>query len=343
MPAHNFERPRGRVVEIAIDSPALRDNLLGDPSVRTVAVYLPEGYDDSDADYPVVVDLAGFTGSGLRRLSWQSFGESVPQRIDRLVHDAKMGPVVAVFPDCFTTLGGNQYIDSPVTGRWEAFLLDDVLPRIEHDFRVRRGRRHRAVFGKSSGGYGALVHGMRHADHWHAVACHSGDMAFEWVYLRDMPATLDVLARFGGEPARFVAWLREAPKVRSAEMHALMILAMAASYDPAPEVPLGVRLPVDVQTCEIDGTAWARWLAHDPVRMIEQQHCRQQLSRLGLLFLDCGRRDQYYLHYGARAFVRRLGAFGIPHVYEEFDDDHSNIDYRLDVSLPRLFAAISGD
>jgi Putative esterase len=340
VPAHNFAAPRGELVELVIDAASLRGNLLGDPSARRVAVYLPEGYRSSDADYPVLVDLAGFTGSGLRRLAWQAFGESLPQRIDRLVAQGRMGPSVVVFPDCFTSLGGNQYVDSPVLGRWSSFLVDELMPRIEETFRVRRGRRHRAVFGKSSGGYGALVQGMRHPESWWAVACHSGDMGFEWCYLRDMPSTLDALARNDGDVERFVAAVHAGAKIRGSEMHALMILAMAASYDPQPGAPLGIRLPVDPHTCELDPAAWDRWLAHDPVRMIEVPEHREALRSLGLLYLDCGRRDQYFLHYGARAFVKRLASNGIAHRYDEFDDDHSGVDYRLDESLPLLFAAL---
>ena len=74
MPVHAFERPRGRLVEITVQSEALATNRLGDPTARTVAVYLPEGYDDTYADYPLFVDLAAFTGSGLKRLAWTAFG-----------------------------------------------------------------------------------------------------------------------------------------------------------------------------------------------------------------------------------------------------------------------------
>src|SRR5690606_11021367 len=112
MPSHCFSSPRGRIEYLSIESRALADNVLGDPSTRVVALYLPEGYDDSDASYPLFVDLAGFTGSGLKRLAWTAFGESVPQRIDRLVAAGLMGPVVVAFPDAFTTLGGNQYVNS---------------------------------------------------------------------------------------------------------------------------------------------------------------------------------------------------------------------------------------
>jgi enterochelin esterase-like enzyme len=342
MPRHPFAAPAGRIETIEIDSEALAGNRLGDPSRRRVAVYLPQGYDGSDADYPLLVDLAGFTGSGLKHVGWQAFGESVPQRLDRLRAEGQLGPVIAAFPDGFSSLGGNQYLDSPIFGRWEVFLLEELIPRLESSFRLRRGGRHRAVFGKSSGGYGALVQGMRHGREWCAVASHSGDVAFDVVYRRDLHPALDELARHGGRPERFIEQLHAARKISSDEMHVLMFLAMAASYDPDPEAPWGVRLPADPVTGELDPERWASWLRHDPLELVERPEVQASLRSLGGgLFLDCGSRDPYFLHYGTRQLVRRLEALGIEHRYEEFDDTHLGIDYRLDVSLPFLWRMLT--
>jgi enterochelin esterase-like enzyme len=342
MPVHTFTQPRGELVTLTIDSAALRDNLLGDPASRQVLIYLPPDYHTSDAHYPMFVDLASFSSSGLRRVAWTGFGESAPQRLDRLVASGAMGPVIAVFPDCFTTLGGNQYVDSPVTGRWATFLTDELVPRVASQFRVIPGRDGRALYGKSSGGYGALVHGMRRADVWGAVACHSGDMAFDLVYRPDLPRALDVLARHGGSVSTFLARIASSQKLSGPEFTALTIIAMAASYDPQPGEPDGVRLPVDAHTCELDPAAWSRWLAHDPLHLIDDPRSQQNLRQLRGLYLDCGSRDQYMLHYGARALARKLQAAGIDHLHEEFPDDHNNTDYRLDVSLPYLYNALVG-
>lgn len=341
MPIHNFRRPQGRLVEVPVHSAALHENLLGDPADRVVAVYLPPGYDESTARYPLLVDLVGFTGSGFSHVGWKSFGESVPQRLDRLVEEGKMGPVVAAFPDCFTSLGGNQYIDSAAMGRWECFLIDEMLPRLEAEIRLLPGRGHRAVFGKSSGGYGAIVHGLRRADAWGAVACHSGDMAFDLCYRPDFPRVLQRLAEKGGVEG-FMADLRAAPKTDDAMLHVLEILAMAASYDPDPSCPFGVRLPVDSATAEMIPERWAAWLEHDPVVLVGKPEHLESLRSLRGLYLDCGSRDQYNLVYGARALRRALEAAGIAHRYEEFDDDHTNIDYRMDVSLPFLYHSLMG-
>lgn len=340
MPKHNFLPARGTTTTITIDSRALAGNLLGDPSSRAVAVYVPRECEPAGS-YPLFVFLAGFTGSGLRHLSWQAFGESIPQRIDRLIREGKIGPVVAAFPDGFTSLGGNQYIDSIAMGRWEEFLISEMIPRVEREFPVRADRVARAVLGKSSGGYGALAHGLLHAETWGAVACHSGDIGFDWVYRADFPKTLGVLARFGGDIEAFLRALEEKPKIADDEMHALMALAMAATYDPDASAPKGIRLPVDPRTCALDETRWAAWLAHDPLHMVERPACRENLRRLHGLFIDCGSRDQYFVQYGARSFTQKLSALGIAHRYEEFDDNHSSIDYRMDVSLPFLYAALT--
>jgi hypothetical protein len=67
----------------------------------------------------------------------------------------------------------------------------------------------------------------------------------------------------------------------------------------------------------------------------------EALQSLSLLFIDCGSRDQYHLQYGARQMREELLRHGIEHVYAEFPDNHSSIDYRMDMSLPQIYRAIS--
>jgi len=271
---------------LTIESRCIANNLLGDPTTRDVQVYLPEGYDDSGRHYPLLVFLAGFTGSGQKLLSWQSFGENVPQRIDRLVEGGAMGPVIGLFPDTFTSLGGNQYVNSAALGNWDDFLREEMIPAVEAAFRVRPGAAHRAVLGKSSGGYGAIVQGLLHGDSWGAVACHSGDMGFDWCYRPDLPKLLVQLARHENDIPRFVEHVAGARKIGGDEFYALMLLAMGACYDPDPSAPLGLRLPVDPHTCELDDERWSAWLEHDPLRMIERTECQESLRRLSGLFID---------------------------------------------------------
>ena len=92
-------------------------------------------------------------------------------------------------------------------------------------------------------------------------------------------------------------------------------------------------------TCELIPDRWENWLAWDPLTLVES-HGRG-LSALKALYIDCGDIDQYNLVYGARRMHKRLDAMGVKHVYEEFDDNHTAVDYRMDVSLPMLTKALS--
>lgn len=341
MPRHNFAPLRGRVATLEIASAAAADNQLGDPGTRQCPVYLPPSYDEGQQRYPLLVALAAYTGSGLKLANWNSFDETLPQRVDRLIADEGMPPCVVAMPDCFTSLGGNQYLNSPVLGRWEDFIYEDLLVTLESRLRLLEGPRHRGLFGHSSGGYGALVHAMRYGERWGGIACHSGDMGFDMVYRPDLPKAVNALAAFDGSHEAFLEALAESPKIRGDQFYAMMILAMAASYDYRPDEPMGIKLPVDLHTCALDPAAWQRWLAHDPLVMIEEPLHQERLRKLRAIFIDCGSRDEYQLHFGARRLHLALNAAKIEHRYEEFPDGHSKVAYRLDRSLPHLVKALS--
>lgn len=310
--------------------------MLGDPTRRRIDVYVPHGH--TGQGLPLLVDLVGFTAGGPAHTNWKNFQENVPERLDRLIADGAMLPAVVAFPDCFTKLGGNQYINSAAMGRWDDFLRLEMVPHVEDAFRCG-GTGRRGVFGKSSGGYGAIVHALLHPGFWAAAACHSGDMAHELCHLPEFPGVLRALAKHGGS---IEAWLKDfwsKPKQPDNDVHVLMMFAMCASYDPDPTAFMGIRLPVDMHTCELIAERWQGFVDWDPLTIA--RHRAEGLKTLKGLFIDCGDADQYNLVFGARRLHRLLTEKGIPHVYEEFPDNHSGIDYRMDKSLPFLVTALS--
>ena len=364
-----LKRPKGdpgKVVVLEHTSEVLKDNPLGDPHVRRLAVWLPPQYDGwrGRMRFPVLYDLVGFTGSGLSHVGWKPFGDNVPERAARLIREGRMGPVIIVFPDCFTALGGNQYVNSSAIGNYADYLTQEIIPFVDAEFRTLAGREHRGCFGKSSGGYGAILHGMKYAKYWGAIADHSGDAYFDFVYWHDWPNTLDELAKYRlpkRRPGRFnvlsasrkrdleegrddgrirrfldAVWKRE--KLSGKEGHAIMNLCMAATYDADPKAPNGFRVPFNLESGEAIPERWKKWRAHDPIHLVAKY--RDNLRSLLGVYIDCGWRDQYHIHYGARILSERLAQAGIRHRYEEFDDDHSDIDYRMDVSLPFLYRAL---
>ena len=178
---------------------------------------------------------------------------------------------------------------------------------------------------------------MERPDLFSAVACHSGDMYFEYCYQNDFPRLLGRIARHGSLE-KFVEDFQAMPKKTGDDVLAMNMVAMAAAYSPNPQRPLRIDLPFHPHTGEVDAQVWSRWLERDPIRMAGRHAAA--LRGLRLLHLDCGSRDQFHLQYGLRILTERLGKLGVPHLAEEFDDDHSDTSYRYDVSLPRVWEAI---
>lgn len=176
---------------------------------------------------------------------------------------------------------------------------------------------------------------MDHPEIFSAVASHSGDLYFEYAYLPEFPVALRGLEKAGGLDA-FLAGFGTAP-VSGKDDHAVInIIGMSACYSPNINTkPHRFDLPFEIPTGEIRSTVWQRWLEKDPLRRARSG--RHGLKELGLIYLDCGRRDEYQLNLGARMFARELAAQKINCRYDEFDGGHSNIQFRYDVSL-RLLA-----
>jgi S-formylglutathione hydrolase FrmB len=330
---------RGRVVMDEFESAVLRGNPCGDPHVRRVPVYLPPSYDASPARrFPVVYVLAGFTGRGRMLLNDNPWAAALDDRMDALIARGACDEMILVMPDALTRYGGSQYLNSSATGRYRDHLVDELVPHIDRTYRTLASRDHRGVAGKSSGGFGAMTLGMTCADVFGAIACHSGDMLFEYCYRADIPKFCSLLQEAGGLEPWFESFSKRVQKTKD-DFLALNILAMAAAYSPAPEVkPFGIDLPCDLATGEFREDVWKRWLAHDPLHIVERH--ADALRSLRLLYIDCGRHDEWHLHHGARQFGRKLDALGITHEREEFDDAHMNVSYRYDVSLPKLSRAL---
>lgn len=325
---------QGRLAVHRLDSEVLRGNPLGDPTERDLYVYLPPGYDESRT-YPALLALVGFTGTGASMFNTDPLGEDLKRRLDRLIGAGLCPPVIVAAPDCFTRVGGNQYINSTATGRYEDYLLEEVIPFVARSHKVGRW----GVFGKSSGGYGSMLLGMRHADVFSAIADHSGDANFELCYIPEFSDALDRLREAGG-PVRWLdAFWADENRHRKKHMKALDVLAMSAHYSPNPRSPhLGLDLPFDLATGELRWDVWQRWRAWDPVNLVEKH--AEDLRKLRLIYVDCGSRDEFNLHWGARALVAKMRSFGLAPHYEEFDDGHMSIAYRYDVSVPMLVKAL---
>ena len=325
---------RGALQLAFVDSPALRDNPLGDPSTRPLAVYTPPGYDpEGSRRYPVLYCLHGYTGDVGALIASRAWETNVVQWADRLLVENRMPPALVAIVDGFTRLGGSQYVDSIHNGDYATYVVRDIIGYVDTHFRTIVAEGGRGVFGKSSGGFGALHLSLAHPGTFAAFASHSGDTYFRYAQMSSFPTCQRTLEGFDSIAA-FVEEFERRPKRPQHFYSTIEQLGYAAAYSPREAKAFALDLPWDSQTGELREDVFARWLAFDPCERVEAG--RSALERLRLRYLDCGRKDEYALDVGARVFTKRCRELGLEVRHEEFDDDHRNVGYRYEISLPAM-------
>ncbi|MGI0071058.1 MAG: alpha/beta hydrolase [Thermoplasmata archaeon] len=334
-----FPAPLAGKVEVhRHDSHVLRGNPWGDPTERELPVYVPPS--GKTEGRPLLVLLSGYTGAGWLHFQRAKFPDvNLVSRLDRLIRSGAAAEAVLVAPDCLTTLGGSQYLNSTATGRYEDYVVHEIVPWI----RARYGTGPTAVLGTSSGGFGAYALGLRHPDVFSALGANAGDAYFEYCYLPDFAVASREIRKAGG-PEAFLEGMLSKPVPGFGPGHpfakAFSTLAYASCYSPIESEPGRFDLPFDLETGSLRPEVWERWLAWDPVRMVEDPRYAAAVGKLSYLYVDGGLRDEFGLDVGARVFAaaaRRQGA----HVdFEEFDGGHFDKGPRYDVMYPRLLRAL---
>ena len=355
--------PTGTVVILEHQSRVLRDNPWGD---RTCASWQcgcrrntikPRGRPHSGerVDSPCCrhgwLHRSGLSPSGGRR-----FRTTCPRACAAYVR-RQMGPESSSCPIA-SRAGGNHTSIRPLSDGCRLSAQRNCA-FVDREF-ARSLRVSTAVVSAVIGRYGAIVHGIKYASTGRRGGP-LGDSYFDFVYWHDWPNTLNELGKHrakkrsagrcdaakeassgeldqgidDGRVKRFLKHVWSKQKVSSAETHCIMNLCMAATYDPDPEVALGFRLPCNLETGERIEKRWQRWLAHDPINPV-QRHA-SNLKYWRYTSIAAGATSSNTL---ARASCRGVMRRRHRAPVQEFDDDHSDVDYRMDVSLPFLYRAL---
>ena len=331
----------GRVDELVLASELLRDNPLGDPYERPLWIYVPPGYDDDPGRrYPAVYVLQGYTGHLAMWRNRTPFRRPFPENADALFASGEAPPCLLVFVDAWTAYGGSQFVDSPGTGRYHSYLCDEVVPFVDERYRTLAAPEHRGIAGKSSGGFGAMITPVLRPDLFGGFASHAGDALYELCYIPTFAKVARALRDdYEGSYERFWEDFRSRPPMsKDSDGDLVLTYGCAAAFSAEPDGT--VRLPFDVATGLLVDDVWARWLAWDPVRMIPRY--ADALRGLRAIYLDAGKRDEWYLDLGAEAVRRELEKIGVADVFFElFDATHMGIDYRYPIGLRHLAERLS--
>jgi enterochelin esterase family protein len=181
--------PHGDVRQVWYSSPTMKTR-------RRMLVYTPPGYDQSKVSYPVLYLLHGWGGD---EEEWTNAGYA-PQIMDSLLADKKAAPMLVVMPNGHPDEPAAPHVvpgssrpalpGAEVSERHTRLssqgLLDDVIPFVEANYRVKANRENRAVAGLSMGGEQAVFTGLNHLDRFAWIGSFSG--AFVMLPGRAAPA-----------------------------------------------------------------------------------------------------------------------------------------------------------
>jgi S-formylglutathione hydrolase FrmB len=306
------EPPRLTVVDEPFVSTVLRDNRIGLNPERAIKVLLPPGYAKSKQRYPVVYFLHN---------AWYGPKQLIEDgRAQRLIEHAFADGVVQEFifvvADYTGPTTGSLYENSPVSGRWIDYTVDEVVPLIDAKYRTLARRESRAVVGDFFGGRGALKLAMTKADVFsvayamHPVATGTGDIPWSSLEI-DWPRmhAAKNYSELGGLGRTQVFWAIHqafAPNVSKAPCFCDFFTEMKdgkAAYD-------GDRAMAMQKSFLLDET------------LMESAAALRSMRGLAL---DWGRFDTTQAHVSSnRQFSRKLEDLGIEHEAEEYRGDPWN-------------------
>jgi len=171
-----------------------------------------------------------------------------------------------------------------------------------------------------------MVTPLLRPDLFGGLATHAGDALFEVCYQPDFRASARHLRdHYHGSFDDFWEDFRSRPAFSKDADHVLLNdYCMAACYSTDPDGT--VRLPYELTTGRLIPEVWDRWLTWDPVRMIPERS--EAATSLKAVYIDAGKRDEWYLDLGAEAVRREFEALGVKTTFELFDATHMGIEYR---------------
>jgi len=299
----------------SVPAPALKHNMVGDPTWDRVSVYLPPSYSTSTRRrYPVLYFLHGFAADdrALVRGAYQNMNIRIS--MDSLIRTGDVGEMIVVMPNARNAFDGSFYTNSPVTGNWEQFIVRDLVDYVDRKYRTLRTRRGRGLAGHSMGGYGALRVGMRHPETFSAVyalsaCCLAFTDSVERAYDRNWRAAIALTDWQQFAKAGFITNL---------------VLAFGAATAPdAGNPPFFVALPymVSGDSLVLDQRIARRWSVR-PLAMVREYAAN--LRRLAISF-DAGTLDGFKdIPIRAGELDQLMTELGIPHGFELYPGTHGD-------------------
>ena len=297
-----------------MSSTKLKGNPLGDPTVRRVAVLVPDAT-KNEAPLPLVIYLPGWGGSSEDVIA--QHGGWLALVVDRMA-GAGLAVRVAVV-DGRSRYGGSQFLNSGATGQYADYVAGEVAPAVEARYALAKEAAFpRIIAGHSSGGYGALMLAMSRHAQFAAVVALSPDSDFEVTHkpIVTQPPVRAVTAT-ELESAMAPAGNARLPSNGLARM----VLGICANYAPIAGRPGRFEWLYD-ERGNFCAEAWQRWLDVDPLHVVRKR--ADAFAPSQRVYLDGAEHDEFGANIGARKIYELLRERKSPVTFHESPGQHND-------------------
>ena len=307
---------------VKVPAPSLENNLVGEPAERMLYVYLPPSYNTSENRYPVLYYLPGYGDGNI-------IGFRLPDDMDKLIQGGQVNEMIIVVASGTSKLGGSFYVNSPVTGNWEDFIVQDVVGYVDSHFRTLAQVESRGITGHSMGGFGALNIAMHHPDMFSAVYSMSPGLFDENGLAESQMFSSESLI------TKFVEYEKEvsASPLEDAQRQMFaspqqFALSYGFAFAPNPD-----RHPpyFDYPYTQVDGqlvrddAVWRKWESGFGGIAEEAKQYKDNFLQLKGIVVDYGTNDEYaWIPKGCVYFGKQLTAAGIPVKVESYEGTHQS-------------------
>jgi|SRR5579859_1775975 len=311
--------PKSQIVVRELRSDNIAHNKTGTDPVRKMLVYLPAGYDESSPQrYPVIYFLPDPFDDDYRFVFDHRDAQGL---FDRAIAAGVIDKFILVAVDMNTPLGTSWYVNSSATGNWEDFMIQELVPYIDSNFKTLSNRDSRGIAGIFIGGYGAIRFGMRHPDVFGSVyAMHPVGTGTGVSISASLPKW-DILVN-----AKSMDDVKKDDRTQ-------IFTTMFQAHLPDPDKPplfIDLLARQEGDQLIIDAKLMERFRNNFYLETMIPQYADNLKSLRGFKF-DWTRSDANFDHvYANQAFTHKLNEFGIVHGAEEYNGTFGESDWGLD-------------
>lgn len=309
---------------LELHSSCLQKNPLGDSPVRSHYVLSPK----EEGVWPVIFHFAGYYGNGPYNFHQKTLEENFVDLILRLSDEGTIPQAVHVFVDAMSGVGGSQFINSAGCGAYADHILKELVPTLQESYCLREDKKHWAVMGASSGGYGALYHVSQKNSPFGIAMAIAPDSFFEGSLLPELRSMAPYLSKY-----KRLSVIKKAIKEKEIQKHKksfYLTNAIAMSICYAQITSGEIKYPIDLKTGELNKTVWRHWKKSDPVVFLQKNKAHLKTATI---CLDVGIYDEFGLYFGTRQIHDVLKKNKVSCVYSEFEGGHFKLNARKELVL----------